>query len=1194
MPKPNEERLHLQLRVRIKGRTLHAMVDSGAQMNAISPEIVNALQLRYKEKERPYRITDVEGNPLAYEGGTVHREIDHLKVNIEGRNQGVDFDIIPIEEHDIILGYPWLKQCNPVFDWHTGQVEAFRGPSASERRHNDTTLDILRSQTSYEEDDEVGKGKQRDTLPTQGEVRPPKGTRQKRQKQQKRQARMTRMTRKIIAYLRQQIVQLDEVTELLRKTEKEDERMRNVPLQYRIYKKLFKEELETGLPKHTEWDLEIEFIDGKRPGFSKIYRLDEAQSQTLKKYLEEMLQKGYIRISKSSAGHPVMFVPKPNTDKLRLVVDYRKLNDITVKDRTPLPLISELKDRLCGMNVFTTLDLKAAYNLIRIKEGHEWKTAFRTKFGLYEYLVMPFGLTNAPAAFQRMITNVLREYLDIFVVCYLDDILIFSKNEEEHTEHVHKTLQALEDANLLVEPAKSKFHAQEVTFLGHEISPGEIRMDRRKLSAIRNWKEPKNVKEVQSFLGFANYYRKFLKNFGKIATPLTNLTRKDATFTWEENAQQAFDEIKDLILSEPVLKMFDPTRPVELETDSSDFALGAQIGQRDDEGRLHPVAFYSHKLHGAELNYPIYDKEFLAIVNAFKEFRHYLRGSQHRVTVYTDHKNISHFAKTQELSRRQLRYAEELSGFDYIIIHRKGSENGRADAISRRPDLDTGKTQIKEQLLHFTPDGHLEQKYIAATWKKPQAKQISNLYKVEQGNPLLRQIQEYNEQLPNSQKTDKQQVPEELRKPLVQQIHEHRLHGHSGINKTLERVKTTYAFPRVRNTVQEVLRECNTCAQIRARRHKPYGLLQPLPVAERPWDSITMDFITKLPLSEDPVTGVHYDSILLIIDTFSKFAHYIPYQENTNAEQFAYIFYDNIVGLHGIPTKILSDRGPPFFSKFWEALTGLLGINRRLTTAFRPQVDGQTERQNQELEQYLRCYVNHEQTNWVELLPTAQLAYNTSYHTSIKTTPAFANFGFTPNAYGEPRNGPLNVKAMLKSEQLKELHEEMKTELEFVRKRMKTYYDQKRIEGPTFQEGDMVYLSTKNLSTNRPNKKLDFKYIGPYRIIQKISKNNYKLDLPQQIRVHPIFHISFLESAKGTIKVATAPNNQLEVESPEEYEPEKIVNSERRGNKTWYLIKWKGYDENENSWEPIEHLAHAQRLLRKFHQRTKELKDQRH
>ncbi|KAL6352553.1 hypothetical protein LRP88_13017 [Fusarium phalaenopsidis] len=539
-------------------------LDSGAEQNYFDPTTANRLRLPWRYKQTPYSVVNLEGTPFDYNNGIIDSEIDHLKVFVEGKNQGISFDLHKKKPQD-----------NP----------------------------------------------------------------------------------------------------------EEEERLKNIPWQYRIYKKLFAEELETGLPEHTHYDLEIEFIDGKQPGFSKLYPLNEAQLPVLKEYIEDMIRKGYIRESKSSVGYPVMFVPEekrkaPALCRLQDAQRHYGQGSHTATSH------QRIEGSAFGMKYFTALDLKGAYNLIRIKEGHEWKTAFRTKYGLFEYLVMPFGLTNAPAAFQRMINNVLREHLDIFVVCYLDDILIFSKTEEEHTEHVHKQIPR---------PGSG--------IPRHIISHNEIRMDPKKVSAVKEWEEPTNVKEVQAFLGFANYYRKFLKAFGRIAAPLTELTKKDKTFVFGNKAKDAFDKIKELILSEPVLKMFDPSQPIELETDASDFALGAQIGQRDDKGLLHPIAFYSHKLHGAELNYPIYDKEFLAIVNAFKEFRHYLLGSQHQIKVYTDHKNITHFAKTQELSGRQLRYAEYLSEFDYVIIHVKGTENGRADAISRRPDLDTGRTKTKEQLL---------------------------------------------------------------------------------------------------------------------------------------------------------------------------------------------------------------------------------------------------------------------------------------------------------------------------------------------------------------------------------------------------------------------------------------------------------------------------------------------------------------
>ncbi|KAH7461789.1 hypothetical protein FOMA001_g18899 [Fusarium oxysporum f. sp. matthiolae] len=1116
----------LVLRAQIKGRWLNAWIDSGAKKNFIDPRIVTKLGLPWKKKRLSYRLVNAEGQYFDYNNGIVDQEIDHLKVRIGGKNQGISFDIIPLGENmDIPLGMNWLRRQNPHIDWRTGQITF---PSDPDSDSETITTSKKRSQSTTKGESVERHGTK---IPP-----PPKGVRHKHKKGQ-------RSKTEILGILQQQDPRKD------RPPTTSQDRLKNIPKEYRIYDKLFREELETGVPEHSQWDHEIKLTDENLP-FQKIYPLNQGELEVQRQYIDEMIQKGYIRESTSPAGSAMFFVPKKN-GKPRPVVDYRGVNARTIKDRTPLPLITELKDRLQGKKIFTALDLKGAYNLIRIKEGDEWKTAFRTRFGLFEYLVMPFGLTNAPATFQRMINNVLRQYLDIFVVCYLDDILIFSDNEEDHKEHVHKVLKTLQDAKLLVEPEKSHFHVTKVDFLGHTITPGEIRMEKKKVSAVAEWKEPSNVKETQAFLGFVNYYRRFIKDFSKIANPLTELTKKDKPFAWNDEAQEAFDGLKQSILSEPVLAMFDPDKEIELETDSSDFALGGQIGQRDDTGKLHPIAFYSHKLHGAELNYPIYDKEFLAIVNCFKEFRHYLMGSKHQVKVYTDHQNISYFATTHELNRRQLRYAEYLCEFDFVIIHRKGSENGRADAISRRPDYDTGTTKAKEQVLEKNDKGE---------------------YRFTQQMQTLGWIQA----------APTKEIPGEPQE-FIQEFHAHPLHGHPGVTKTLKRL-LQQGYRTTRKVVEEVIKQCDVCARTKAQRHKPYGELQPIEVAERPWSSITMDFITKLPLSEDPSTGIFYDSIMVIVDRLTKFSIYLPYREATDAEVMAYIFYDRVVRERGLPKEILSDRGPTFASKFWQSLMALMGVKHRLTTAFRPQADGQTERMNQVLEQYLRCYINYEQDNWVEKLPSAQLAYNTAYNESTKLTPFDANAGFTPNAYydaQEPKN--VNPAAIIASDKLKEIHDELKTELEFVRKRMQKHYDPKRLKGPTFKEGDMVYLSTKNIKTDRPSHKLDYKYLGPVKIKRKTGEDRYELDLPPNIRCHPIYHISMLESAADTIHVKTG-NEPRQITGPEVYEAEAIRKMEKINGQKMYLIKWKNYPESENTWEPTKHLANAQRLLKNFHQ----------
>ena len=322
--------------------------------------------------------------------------------------------------------------------------------------------------------------------------------------------------------------------------------------------------------------------------------------------MKENLEKGFIRKSTSPAGAPVLFVKKKD-GSLRLCVDYRKLNDMTIRNSYPLPLIGDLLDRVKGAKVFTKLDLKSAYNLVRIKEGDEYKTAFRTRYGHFEYLVMPFGLKNAPATFQHFINDVLSDYLDDFVISYIDDILIFSNNIEEHHEHVAKVLKKLLDNNLYVKLEKCEFDVPETTFLGYVISKEGMKMDKDKVKAILDWPIPSNVKEVQSFIGLCNYYRIFIKDFTKIASPLHKLTRKNVPFNWGPEQQKAFDKLKELFTSAPILRYPDSNKPFIVETDASNFAVGAILSQEFD-GQLHPIAYISTSLTKSQKNYQIYDK----------------------------------------------------------------------------------------------------------------------------------------------------------------------------------------------------------------------------------------------------------------------------------------------------------------------------------------------------------------------------------------------------------------------------------------------------------------------------------------------------------------------------------------------------------------------------------------------------------
>jgi transposase InsO family protein len=342
-----------------------------------------------------------------------------------------------------------------------------------------------------------------------------------------------------------------------------------------------------------------------------------------------------------------------------------------------------------------------------------------------------------------------------------------------------------------------------------------------------------------------------------------------------------------------------------------------------------------------------------------------------------------------------------------------------------------------------------------------------------------------------------------------------------------------------------------------------------------------MDFIVKLPPSKEPMTSTIYDSIWVVVDKLTKYAYFIPYKEASTAEEMAYAFVRIVVSQHGLPRQLITDRDKLFTSKFWTTLMRHLDIKHKLSTAFHPQTDGQTERVNQTLEQYLRCYVNHQQDDWVKWLPTAQWAYNSATSEGTSTTPFENNFGYNPTM----RNGTNELgppQALRTSAQLKRLHKHLQDELTFLNARMTHYANKKRLKGPTLKEGDKVYLLRRNIKTKRPSDKLDWKKIGPFKIDKKLSDYNYKLQLPPNTRIHPVFHVSLLEPAPAKMKLAV----DVEIEPTQEYEVEQILGHRQKDNENFYYVKWKGYDDSENTWEPETHLQNCQQLLQEFRTAT--------
>jgi len=424
----------------------------------------------------------------------------------------------------------------------------------------------------------------------------------------------------------------------------------SIPEEYHEYADVFsKSKAETLAPCHP-YDLQIDLEKDFHPPVETIYSLSKFEQEALKEFIDENLTNGFIRSTLSPYGVLVLFVKKKD-GSLRLCVDFHRLNRITKKDRYPLSLISNLLDSPRKACIYTKIDLRHAYYLVCIAEGDKWKTAFCTRYGAFEWSVMLFGLTNALAAFQRFMNDVFSNLLDVCIVIYLDNILIYSDNITQHQSHVKEVLKRLRKAGLYVKAKKCKFHSDSVEYLGYVLSPSGLTMSDTKVKTIQEWPEPKKVKNIQFFLGFTNFYRCFIFNYSDIVIPLTHLTRKNTLWNFDDDCRIAFNTLKQAFTSAPILMHWVPDTQLIVETDASDYALAAILSIMTKDNEIHPVAFHSRTFSAPELNYNIHDKELLAIFEVFKIWQHYLERSASPIDVVMDHKNLEYFSTIKILMR---------------------------------------------------------------------------------------------------------------------------------------------------------------------------------------------------------------------------------------------------------------------------------------------------------------------------------------------------------------------------------------------------------------------------------------------------------------------------------------------------------------------------------------------------------------
>ncbi|SJL16884.1 uncharacterized protein ARMOST_20414 [Armillaria ostoyae] len=831
--------------------TTKGLVDSGCTSSAINRAFVRKNQLDTVKTAVPIVVYNADGTHN--QAGDITEYVE-MRMTIGNHIERIDFAVTDLGPKDLYLGHDWLKRHNPVINWETGTVIFGRCQCVK----NPFPLPDANPDDRWDEELEDG-----DTILA------------------------VNMEEEIVIRAMHHANDLAAAANTEKPTKTFEEM---VPSDYRSFRDLFSKENFDELPERKPWDHAIELIPNAKSTLDcKVYPLNRNEQEQLDKFLDENLDSGRIKESKSPFASPFFFVKKKD-GSLRPVQDYRKLNEMTIKNRYPLPLISELIDKLQGAKYFTKLDVRWGYNNVWIKEGDEHKAAFRTNRGLFEPTVMFFRLTNSPTTFQWMMNDIFKDLISKGkVTIYLDDILIFTKDLDEHRRIVRRVLQKLRENKLFLKAEKCEFEVLETEYLGVIISEGQVRMDPVKLAGIAEWPTPTKKKELQSFLGFTNFYRKFIKNYSKVVRALTQLTG-NAEWTWGAAQNQAFQQLKKQMAEDVILAIPNRTGRFRVEADTSNGAIGAVLSQ-EQEGKWRPVAFMSKALTATERNYEIYDKELLAIMLALAEWRHYLMGALEDVEIWTDHQNLQYFRKPQKLNRRQAHWVTELAEYHFILKHKPGTANVKADLLSRRSDHDQGEDDngditvlspehFRAMIMPTATETH-ERVRTATRQKELWDKGIAASLEHERGITEKDGILYYDQRV---------YVPRHssLRGEIISQSHDHITAGHPGIAKTRELVQREYWWPKIQKDIEAYIKGCETCQRTKSNTQAKSAPLHPNTIPTEPWTHISVDMVTGLPDSNG------HDALLVVVDRFSKAIILVPCNVELSAEGWARILRDHV------------------------------------------------------------------------------------------------------------------------------------------------------------------------------------------------------------------------------------------------------------------------------------------------------------
>jgi len=877
-------------------------------------------------------------------------------------------------------------------------------------------------------------------------------------------------------------------------------------------------------------------------------RLPMHQQSEVREHVDQLLDAGKISPSNSPWAAPIVVVRKPDSS-IRLCVDYRRLNKVTIKDAYPLPRVEDTIDAMAGASYFSTFDLASGFWQVELTNAAKSKSAFVTPFGLYQWNVMPFGLCNAPATFIPSTCN-----------AFMDDVITFAQSFANQLHNMRSVLIRFRDAGLKIKPKKCKLMCKEVSYLGHVFSASGVAPDPAKFSVIKTWPTPRSATDVRRFVGLASYYRRFIPKFAEIADPLHGLTKKKVPFSWTGECQAAFEKLQDYLVTAPILQYPDPSLPFVLDTDASNVGIGAVLSQICN-GQERVIGYASRSLSKSQRKYGTPRKEMFAVVHFTNHFRHYLLGAP--FILRTDHRSLIWLDSFRDTDGLLARWLEKLSAFQYSVLHRPGSSHGNADALSRLPELSqffvtSDDTPTSDDVAaavssseHSVSDGSgaLEIPSTPATTQGPDVSteqpppepwsgfwSREELRTAQEEDPDITKMIGWQQALldrpkrhdiamngatpgflrlwgqwkrlrlvdgvlyrtytpPDGSEDPFLQllIPASLRPVVLKSLHSDCSGGHLGAEKTLEKIRRRFYWPLMTADVKHYCQSCADCEARNSAAPIPRAPLQTVRPSY-PLERVAMDIMGPLPTT---ARGNRY--IVVIEDYFTKWVEAFP-MADMRAETVAVALVDGFICRYGVPHTLHTDQGSQFESRLFQEMCRLLDMKKTRTTPYHPSGDGLVERMNRTLEGMLSSRVSDAHTDWDLYLQRSLFAYRCSVHSSTKETPSLLMFG---RELSLPIDIMFNDSLQGLSTTVHSYIDTLRTTLQrafthareagaHAQRRQKAFYDRRTVDRK-FAPGDAVLLHNPVVKPGT-TKKFRRPWVGPYRIVDAIDDVVYRIE----------------------------------------------------------------------------------------------------